>query len=143
MSIDALLRENQDVWKQSVSNELGRLAGGIRDVSGNEAIEFISQHKVPSNKKVTYVNMVCDVRPKKDCVYRTQLGVGGNKLDYYGDKLSPAASLIENKLLINSVIFDTKKGTIFLTLDIKAQFLQSLLLKSEYMQIHSNFFSKT
>ena len=75
-------------------------------------------------------------------MYHTRPTVGGKKLDYYGDTSLPAASLIETKLLINSVISHTKKGARFLTLDIKDQFLQSLLLESEYMQIHGEKFFK-
>ena len=86
--------------------------------------------------------MVCDIRPKKVDVYRTRLTVGGDILYYYGDTLSHAASLIEIKLLINIVISDAKKGARFLTLDIKDQFLQSMLPESEYMRIHGKYFFK-
>ena len=84
--------------------------------------------------------MVCDIRPKKDDVYRTRLTVGGDKLDYEGDASSPAASLIEIQLLINSAISGSKIGARFLTLDIKDQFLQSILPEPEYMRIHSRYF---
>ena len=129
--------------EKTFSNKLGRLAGGIRNVVSNGAIEFISKHKVLSNKKVLYANMVCNVRPKKNDVYRTQLTVGGDKLDYYCDTFSPAVSLIETKLLINSVISDAKKGVRFLILDIKVQFFQSLFPELEYMRMYSRYFSKT
>ena len=76
MSVDALLAKDPDVWAPSVSNEIGRLAQGIRNVAGNDATEFIHKHEVPNNKKVTYANMACDVRPKKDDVYCTRLTVG-------------------------------------------------------------------
>ena len=140
MSVDALLAKDPDVWAPSVSNEIGRLAQGIRNVAGNDAMVFIHKHEVPHNKKVTYANMVCDVRPKKDDVYRTRLTVGGDKLDYDGDASSPAASLIETKLLINSVISVAKNGARFFTFDIKDQFLQSMLPEPEYMRIHSRYF---
>ena len=96
-------------------------------------MELIPKYKVSNNKKVTNANMVCTIQPKKDDLYRLILTVGGDKLDYYGDILPPAASLIGAKQLINNVISDAKKGAIFLTLDIKDQFLQSLLPESEYM----------
>ena len=44
-------------------------------------MEFIHKHEVPSDKKVTYVNMVYNVRPNKDDVHRTRLNVGGDRLD--------------------------------------------------------------
>ena len=76
-------------------------------------MEFIPKHKILSNKKETYANIVCDIQTKKDEVYRTSLIVGGDNLDYYGDTLLPAPSLIETKLLINSMIYDAKKGASF------------------------------
>ena len=49
--MDFLLRENQERWGPSLSNELGRLAQGIRDVKGNNALTFVEKHEVPRNKK--------------------------------------------------------------------------------------------
>ena len=142
MSIDSLLRDKPEIWIQSVSNELGRLTQGIADVHGNDAMEFILKSKVTSHKKVIYANMVCDVRPKKDDIHCTELIVGGDKLEYCRDALSSATSLLETKLLRNSVISDSKKGARFLTIDMKDQFLQSDLPDPEYMKIHSRYFSK-
>ena len=140
LNIDKLLKLDPITWKPSVSNELGRLAGGIRNIKGNKAIQFVPKSSIPKTKKVTYANMVCDYRPGKDDPYRTRLTIGGDKLDYYGNASSPAASLLETKLIINSVISDSSKGARFASLDIKDHFLQSLLPDAEYMKIHSKYF---
>ena len=63
--------------------------------------------------------MVCDFRPLKSKKHRVRLTVGGDKLTCDFDVASPAASILESKLLINSVISDAHKGARFLTLDIK------------------------
>jgi hypothetical protein len=42
--------------------------------------------------------------------YRIRMVVGGDKLLYPDDPASPAASLLETKLLINSTISDAHKG---------------------------------
>ena len=89
-----------------MSNELGRLTQGIRHITGNNVMDFIPKSLVPSHKKVTYANMVCDYRPSKPDPNRTRLTVGGDRLDYWGDSASPAASLLDTKLLLNSVISD-------------------------------------
>ena len=34
-SIDKLLTANPEIWTKALSNELGRLAQGIREVNGN------------------------------------------------------------------------------------------------------------
>ena len=56
------------------------------------------------HKKVTYANMVCDYRPLKIEQYRVRLTVGGDKLNYLYDASFPAATLVDTKLLLNSVI---------------------------------------
>lgn len=103
-------------------------------------MEFILKKDVPKNKKVTYANMICDYCPKKSDPFCTRLTVGGDRLDYFGDSSSPAASLIKTKLLINSTISDAKNGACFLTIDLKDPFLQSTLPEPEYMLIHSKYF---
>ena len=45
--------------------------------------------------------------------------VGGDRLTYSDDPASPAASLLETKLVINSTISDANKGAHFITADIK------------------------
>ena len=40
-SIGKLLKEDINTWDLSLSNKLGCLAGGIRDVIGNNTIKFI------------------------------------------------------------------------------------------------------
>jgi hypothetical protein len=63
------------------------------------------------------------------------LTVGGDKLDYPGDPGAPAASLIESKLITNSVI--STSGAKFLTTDIKDYFLNNPMDRYEYMKIPS------
>ena len=65
LSIDQLIQEEPHTWKISVSNEIGRMAQGIRNVKGNDVLVFIPRHKVLANEKVTYGNMICDFRPLK------------------------------------------------------------------------------
>ena len=62
--------------------------------------------------------MVCDYCPDKDDPFRTHLTIGGDKLDYFENSTSPDASLLETKLLINSVISDPYKGSRFASIDI-------------------------
>jgi hypothetical protein len=76
---------------------------------GTETIDFIMRSDVPSDKKVTYGSFICDFRPLKSEPYRVRLTVGGDKLPYDDDAGSPAASLLETKLLLNSTILDADK----------------------------------
>ena len=86
--------------------------------------------------------MVCDYRPHKQEKHRVRLTVDGDRLPYNDNVSSPAASLLETKLLLNSTISDAYKGAQFMTLDIKDFFLQTLMERPEYMRIHSKYFSQ-
>ena len=66
-----------------------------------------------------YVNIVCDYRPFKKGKYRAQLTLGGDVLHYDGNISLPAVSLLEGKLLINSVISDADRGARFMSADLE------------------------
>ena len=72
-------------------------------------------------------------------INRSCLTIGGDVLDYSGDTPSPAAFLLEIKLLINSVISDFHCGSRFMSLDIGDYFLQSIMEDPEYIRIHSKY----
>ena len=67
--------------------------------------------------------IICDYRPLKAEPHRFRLTVGGDKLDCPYDAGSPAASLLETKLIFNSTISDARKGDRFLSADLKDHFL--------------------
>ena len=99
-------------------------------------MSFIPRSLVPSDRKVTYASFVCDYKPQKTDPYRIRLVVGGDKLEYDSDAGSPAASLLETKLLLNSVISDAQKGARFSCADLKDFFLATPMDRPEYMRIH-------
>ena len=113
-SIDSLLREDDKTWGISLSNEIERLAKGIRYIVGNNAINFIQKDKVPKGDKIVYVNIVCYYRPFKKEKYRARLPLGSDVLNYDGNASSPDALLLETKLLINGVISDADSGAWFM-----------------------------
>jgi len=51
---------------------------------------------------------------------------------------SPVASLLETKLILNSVISDADKGARFLTADVKDFFLAMPMQKPEFMKVLLN-----
>ena len=105
-----------------------------------DTIDFIDRNEVPHDKKVTYGNFICDYRPLKTEKYRVRLTVGGDKLPYPDDPGSPAASLLETKLIINSTISDAHKGARFMCADLKDHFLASPMDKPEFMRIKYKYF---
>ena len=126
-TLDSLLTgPTSDIWLKALSNELGRLTNGnIHGVTPTQCMQFIAHNKVPTNKKVTYANFVCDHRPLKAEPWRIRLVVGGDRLDYTLDSGSPTTTLLETKILINSVISDAARGDRFACCDIKDSFLAS------------------
>ena len=125
-----------EVWQQAMSNEWGRLAqGNDNGINFTDTIDFIHRHDVPSQQKVTYGSFVCNFKPLKKEQYRIRLVAGGDILMYDEDTGAPAPSLIETKLLINSVISDSKQGAKFLSCDLKDFFLATPMEKAEYMKV--------
>jgi hypothetical protein len=142
-TIDTLLEgQNGPTWTNGLCNEHGRLAQGCtqNNILGTDTIDFIYQHEVPSDKKVTCRNFICDYRPLKTEPFRVRLTVGGDKLPHDDDAGSPAASLLESKLIINSTISDADKGARFLTADLKDHFLASPMKNNEFMRIKCKCF---
>jgi hypothetical protein len=140
-TVDQLLHgPNSIIWNKSMSNELGRLAqGNDVGIKATDTIDFIYKNEIPNDRKVTYANFVCDFRPLKSEPYQVRLVVGGDKLPYDDDAGSPAASLLETKLMVNSTISDVKKGARFMTADLKDHFLASPMDKPEYMFIPTKY----
>ena len=141
-TMDSLLKgKDSKIWWNALGNELGRLAQGIGNrVIATDTIDFIHRSEVPTHKKVTYANFICDYRPLKEEPMRVRLTVGGDRLDYEADAGSPAASILETKLTINSVISDATQGARFMGADLKDFFLASPMKDPEYMRIHSKYF---
>jgi hypothetical protein len=117
------------------------LAQGVDDrVVATNTIDFIHKSEVPPHKTVTYGNCVCDYRPLKSKPYCVRLTVGGNKLPSADESGSPAASLLETKLIINSTISDASRGARFLCADLKDHFLASPMKDPEFMRLKYKYF---
>ena len=141
-SMDKLLNgPDKDIWWKAIGNEFGRLAQGIGSrVLSTDTIDFICKNEVPQGRKVTYGSFVCDHRQLKAEPYRVRLTVGGDKLEYESDAGSPAASLVETKLTLNSTISDAHRGARFMSADLKDFFLATTMEEPEYMRIPYKYF---
>jgi hypothetical protein len=75
-------------WILSAANAFRRLANGIGGPIKNptNTIEFISQHKVPADRRkdVTNGQFVCSVRPEKAEPNQMRFTVGGDRINYPG-----------------------------------------------------------
>jgi hypothetical protein len=114
-------------WMRSTANEINRLYN-------TNTIRFIRRSNIPKGRKVTYGSLVVDIKDHKKEKERTRLTVGGDKIEYPGDKSTRTAGLTTAKILINSVI--STLGAQFLVIDIKNFYLNTPLGRFEYMVIN-------
>jgi hypothetical protein len=126
---------NQDLWRQSLANDLGRLAQGVgqRMPTGTNTIFFIPRSSVPVGRKVTYGRLVSTIRPTKDETHRVRVTVGGDRLDFPGITTTQCASLTTTKCLLNSTL--STPGARFMVLDIKNFYYGTPMDRFEYMKL--------
>jgi hypothetical protein len=53
------------LFEIGLSNELGRICQGIRDISGTDTAFFVDSARIPKDRKITYGKLVCDFKPNK------------------------------------------------------------------------------
>jgi len=83
---------------------------------------------------VTYGLITCLIRPEKiDEANRTRFVAGGDRVHYPFDAGMPTTDLLTVKLLINSVI--STPGARFFTMDIKNFYLNTPMVRYEYMRL--------
>jgi hypothetical protein len=121
------------VWECSFANEIGRLFQGIRNQKGTNTCFFIRKTQVPSDKRLTYGRIVCNFRPQKEEQHRTRLTIGGDRIDYPGNKSTPNADLTTVKLLLNSTI--SMPGAVFVGMDLANFYLNTPMPNPEYMRL--------
>ena len=84
-------------------------------------------HEIPEDAKITYTNLICDLRPLKDETRRVRIILGGNKLEYDGDPISPVVSLLNTKIFLNNVVSDAKDVARFANVDLENHFIYRAL----------------
>jgi hypothetical protein len=114
-------------WMRSTANVINRLYN-------TNTIGFIRRSNIPIGRKVTYGSFVVDIKDHKEEKESTILTVGGDQIEYPGDKSTRTAGLTTAKNLINSVI--STLGAKFLVIDIKSFYLNTPLGRFEYMVIN-------
>jgi hypothetical protein len=113
-------------WMKSTANKINRLYN-------TNTIRFIRGSNIPKGRKVTYGSFVVDIKDHKEEKDRKRLTVGGDQIEYPGDKSTRTSGLTTSKVLINSVI--STQDAKFLVIDIKIFYLNTPLGRFEYMVI--------
>ena len=125
---------DKDIWKTSLTNNLGRLAQGVgtRIPTGTNKLFFIPRSAIPAGRTVTYSQLFASIRPNKTKTHRVCVTVGGNRLDFPGDTTTNCASLTTTKCILNSTI--STPGARFITIDIKNFYYNTPMGRYEYMK---------
>jgi hypothetical protein len=126
-----------NLWDEANMEEIGQLFQGLGPNSkmptGTNTLFFIHCHKVPRNKKSTYIRVICADRPKKTQTRRVRWTMGGDRIVYIGDVSTKTADIATSKMLFNSVI-STPCGR-FMTGDLKDFYLGTDKTEYEYTRI--------
>ena len=61
--------------------------------------------------------------------------VGGDRVEHEHDPSSPLVSLLDTKIMLNSVISDDKKGDKLCTVDVRNFYLNNPMSTYRYMKI--------
>ena len=110
---------DKEIWSKALANDLGRLAQGIgsRMKTGTNTIKFIHPKHIPKGKKVTCCKLVASIRPLKAEKNRVRVTIGGDRLEYEGNKSTTPATLTTVKIHLNSTM--SAKEARHTTADIK------------------------
>jgi hypothetical protein len=84
-------------------------------------IRFIRRSNIPKGRKVTYGSFVVDIKDHKEEKERTILTIGGDQIEYPGDKSTRTAGLTTAKILTSSII--STLGAKIIVIDIKNLYL--------------------
>jgi hypothetical protein len=95
------------LFEIGLSNELGRIYQGIRNVARTNTAFCIDLTSITKDRKTTYGKLVCDFKPNKTEKHRVRLTVGGDRLDYSGDTATSTADITTFRILINITLSTT------------------------------------
>jgi hypothetical protein len=109
------------LFEIDVSNKLGRICQGIRDIAGTNTAFFIDFKSITKDRKITYGKLVCEFKPNKNEKHQVRLTVGGDRLYYSGDTATSTADITTFKILINSTL-STQEAKIMM-MDIKKYYV--------------------
>ena len=127
-----------DRWQLAFCIEWGRLFQGFtapdpkHSCTGTNTCHLIHPRDMPPGKKPTYIRICSNYREQKADPYRVRCTVGGNLIDFPGDKSTRTADLVTVKCLANSII--STPGGRAASIDIKDFYLNNDLPYSEYVR---------
>ena len=123
--------------------ELGRLAQGYQDILGTNTIKFVTHEEIkniPTDRTVTYAQIVVDYRAHKDDPNRVRITDGVNLINYPEELTTRTADLTTTKDMWNIVI--STRNARYMCADVKNFYLCTPLERYEYMRMPINLISQ-
>jgi hypothetical protein len=114
--------KHKQVWAHDFANEIGQLFQGIRNVLGTNTCFFIPKSHIPAHKCPTCGRICCNYQPQKEEKYPVRLTIGGNCINYPGNKSTSTVNPSMAKILISSTI--STPGAKFLGIDLANFYLK-------------------
>ena len=133
----------RETWMTAFGKDFGGMAQGDNKTGqvGTNAMFVMDPTdipNIPTNRTVTYANVVVDYRPQKTDPNRIRITAGGNLINYPGELTTRTADITTSKLHWNSVL-STQKAK-YMCLDLKNFYLSAPLDRYEYMRIPFELF---
>jgi hypothetical protein len=92
---------------------------------------FYKLHGIPAHKKPTYIQIVAKLRKQKADPIQVHCTVGGNQIDFPGDKSTKVTELVTIKCLLNGIISTPNAQAACINL--KDLYRNNILLDHEYV----------
>jgi hypothetical protein len=124
----------KELWGKFYMIKLGCLAQGIPGGSkGTNTIVFIGRDSIPIDRRkdITYGGVCINYCPEKANPNRTCLTIGNNCITYPGDCSTPTVDMVTVKIHLTSIV--STKGARYCTIDLKDFYLNTLMVRPEYM----------
>jgi hypothetical protein len=120
--------------------QIGWLFQGIQHPKGTDTCFFICKEQILLDKRPSYGCICCNFCPQKEEHHCTRLTVGGNCINYPGNKTTPTTNLTTAELLINSTI--SMPGAIFLGINLANFYLNTPMPNPKYMRLQLDIIPK-
>ena len=129
-------RGNAKEFGRILENSIGKNRPASEYIQGTGTIFPILKYAIPKYHKVAYASFVCNIRLQKKETHRVRMTAGGERLNYPVNPSSPAVSILDAKIKINSTISNAKNGARYMVINIKNFYLGTPMEYYQYLHMH-------
>jgi hypothetical protein len=131
----------KQLWERGMGKECGQKFQGLGDIKGTNTFFFVETNNIPNDHKITYCNIVCDLKPHKKEQDSVIITFVGNRLDYTCKVATPTSDITTFKILINSTL--STEDAEMMIMDINSYYVGHLWTDMSKCAFPSNAFLVT